>query len=57
MNTKNEQFEPAEHRAIYEDIDVSRYNGSEADQATFERVLQWRKDMDRVVRDVKALKN
>ncbi len=56
VNTKNEQFEPAEYRAIYEDIDVSRYNGSEADQATFERVLQWRKDMDRVVRDGEALK-
>ena len=56
MNTKNEQFEPSEHRAIYEDIDVSRYNGAEADQAMFERVLQWRKDMDRVVREGRALR-
>ena len=48
-NTPNPRFDPALHRALYEDMDVSRYNASTADAAEFARVLQWRKLMDSVV--------
>ncbi len=48
-NTPNPSFDPALHRALYEDMDVSRYNASTADAAEFARVLQWRKLMDSVV--------
>ena len=48
-NTPNPNFDAALHRALYEDMDVSRYNASTADAAEFARVLQWRKLMDSVV--------
>jgi len=48
-NTPNPKFDAALHRALYEDMDVSRYNASTADAAEFARVLAWRKQMDAVV--------
>ncbi|MFA6561711.1 MAG: sulfatase [Verrucomicrobiia bacterium] len=48
-NTPNPRFDAALHRALYEDMDVSRYNASTADAAEFARVLEWRKQMNAVV--------
>jgi arylsulfatase A len=48
-NGANPKFDSALHRALYKDIDVSRYNASTADAALQERVLQWRKQMNAVV--------
>ncbi|MBI5687088.1 MAG: sulfatase [Verrucomicrobia bacterium] len=48
-NTPNPKFDAALHRALYEDMDVSRYNASTADASEFARVLEWRKQMDAVV--------
>ena len=48
-NTPNTAFDPALHRALYEDMDVSRYNASTADAAEFARIQEWRKLMDSVV--------
>ncbi|MFZ2642180.1 MAG: sulfatase [Verrucomicrobiia bacterium] len=48
-NTLNPKFGAALHRALYDDMDVSRYNASTADAAEFARVLEWRKLMNAVV--------
>jgi arylsulfatase A-like enzyme len=45
-NTPNPDFNPALHRALYVDVDVSRYNAATADMALRERVLAWRKQMN-----------
>ena len=45
----NPKFDAALHRALYEDMDVSRYNASTADAAGFARVLEWRRLMNSVV--------
>jgi len=48
-NGRNPAYQPALHRALYEDIDVSRYNASTADAALQSRVLEWRKQMNAVL--------
>lgn len=48
-NSLNPNYDPALHRALYEDVDVTRYNAATADEAAQQRVLQWRKQMDAVV--------
>jgi arylsulfatase A-like enzyme len=48
-NGLNPAFRPELHRALYEDVDVSRYNPATADAALQARVLEWRKLMDAVV--------
>lgn len=48
-NTLNPAYDPALHRRLYEDMDVSRYNASTADTEMFRRVLEWRKQMNAVV--------
>lgn len=48
-NGPNPVYNPALHRALYVDIDVSRYNASTADAALQSRVLEWRKQMNAVV--------
>jgi arylsulfatase A len=48
-NARNPHYDPALHRALYEDVDVSSYNAATADEAAQQRVLQWRKQMDAVV--------
>ena len=48
-NELNPRFDPALHKALYEDVDVSRYNASTADAALAARVLEWRKQMNAVV--------
>jgi len=48
-NTPNPDFNPALHRPLYEDMDISRYNASTATATEFARVLEWRKQMNAVV--------
>ena len=48
-NTPNPNFDPAKYRPIYTDIDVSRYNASQAGAALHERVQAWRKAMNNVL--------
>jgi arylsulfatase A-like enzyme len=48
-NGTNPIYDPALHRPLYEDIDVSRYNASTADAALQARVIEWRKQMNAVV--------
>jgi arylsulfatase A len=48
-NGLNPAFDPALHRPLYEDIDVSRYNAATADAALTARVLEWRRQMNAVV--------
>ena len=48
-NTLNPDFDPALHRALYVDVDVSRYNAATADPALRERLLAWRKQMNAVL--------
>ena len=45
-NALNPSFDPVLHRALYVDIDVSRYNAATADASLRERVLAWRKKMN-----------
>lgn len=49
-NTINPNFNPDLHRAIYQDIDISRYDPPAANETEFAKVLQWRKQMDAAVR-------
>jgi arylsulfatase A-like enzyme len=48
-NGRNPAYQPSLHRALYEDLDVSRYNASTADAALQSRVLEWRKQMNAVL--------
>jgi arylsulfatase A len=49
-NMPNPNFDPALHRAIYQDHDISRYDPATASPAEFERVLAWRKRMNEAAR-------
>jgi arylsulfatase A-like enzyme len=53
-NTPNPNFDPALHKPLYEDMDVSRYNASTADAAALDRMLEWRKQMNAVLPAQKA---
>ena len=48
-NRPNPNFDPALHRALYEDVDVARYDPSTSDADMDARVLQWRKRMNAVL--------
>lgn len=45
-NAPNPHYEAARYRALYVDLDVSRYNGATAEPAQQERVLAWRQQMN-----------
>jgi arylsulfatase A len=49
-NAPNPTFISEFHRAIYKDIDISRYDPASANQAEFAKVLEWRKRMDEAIR-------
>ncbi len=49
-NSPNPAFDADYHRALYEDIDVSQFDPVAADAALWQRVYQWRKQMDAAVR-------
>jgi len=48
-NAPNPNFDPALHKLLYEDLDVSLYNASPADAAQLDRILEWRKQMNAVL--------
>jgi arylsulfatase A-like enzyme len=50
MNEPNPRFDPALHRPLYEDIDVSRHDPARASAGERERILEWRKGMNQAVR-------
>jgi arylsulfatase A len=50
MNTVNPAFNHELHRAIYKDIDISRYDPPAIDPAEFAKVLEWRKRMNEAIR-------
>jgi arylsulfatase A-like enzyme/cyclophilin family peptidyl-prolyl cis-trans isomerase len=45
-NVSNPDCDLARHRALYVDVDVSRYNAATATPAEHERVLAWRRGMN-----------
>ena len=49
-NTSNPAFNADLHRAIYKDIDISRYDPPIADETEFAKVAEWRKRMNEAVR-------
>lgn len=48
-NALNPNFKPALYRALYEDIDVSRYVPTQAHSVMRDRMLAWRRQMNAVV--------
>jgi arylsulfatase A-like enzyme len=48
-NTQNPDFDPALHRKLYVDVDASKYDPAEATRAEFDRMQEWRKQMNAVV--------
>jgi arylsulfatase A-like enzyme len=49
MNTPNPRFDESLFRALYEEVDPTRYNASTAGVAGQQRMLAWRKQMNAVV--------
>jgi arylsulfatase A len=49
VNEVNPKFEPALHRALYQDVDPSRYRPASASADELQRMLAWRKQMDAVL--------
>lgn len=49
-NAPNPNFDAAQHRALYVDYDVSRFNLGTADDAERTRVLEWRRGMNAALR-------
>ena len=52
-NSLNLHFNPAAHRALYETFQPSRVNLAKTDDAGRARALEWRRQMDAAVREVK----
>ena len=48
-NTPNPDFDPLKYRQLYVDVDASRFAPAPADQARWETMWQWRKQMNRAV--------
>ena len=48
-NTPNPDFDPAKYRRLYVDVDASRFDPAKADQAQWETMWQWRKEMNAAV--------
>lgn len=48
-NEPNPAFNPALHKALYEDVDVSRYDPSTASPELQARILEWRRQMNSVL--------
>ncbi|MGZ8938607.1 MAG: sulfatase [Limisphaerales bacterium] len=49
-NSLNPNFDPALHRPIYQEFDISRYDPHSATAQEFARVHEWRKQMNSAVR-------
>ena len=48
-NTPNPDFDPAKYRRLYVDVDASRFEPAKANQAQWEQMWQWRKEMNAAV--------
>jgi arylsulfatase A-like enzyme len=55
-NTPNPDFDPAQYRRLYLDVDASRFDPANADQAQWEKMWQWRKEMNAAVDGAKRAK-
>ncbi len=53
-NRSNADFDPAQFRKLYQDVDASRFDPAQASQAEWEQIWVWRKGMDTVPRVRKA---
>ena len=56
-NTPNPDCDPAKYRQLYVDVDASRFDPAKADQAQWETMWQWRKEMDAAVTGAKQGKD
>ena len=48
-NRPNPKFDAAKYAALYVDVDASRFDPANADQAEWEKMWQWRKEMNAAV--------
>lgn len=48
-NKPNPNFDPVKFRALYRDVDPSKFEPAHADQAQWEKMWAWRKEMNEVV--------
>jgi arylsulfatase A-like enzyme len=48
-NRPNPDFDPVRYRALYRDVDASRFDPFQADRAEWEKMWAWRKEMNAVV--------
>ena len=48
-NTPNPNFDPAQYRRLYVDVDASRFEPAQASQAQWQEIWQWRKEMNAAV--------
>jgi arylsulfatase A-like enzyme len=48
-NKPNPQFDPAKYRELYADVDASRFEPAKTSQADWEKMWEWRKQMNAVV--------
>jgi len=53
-NTPNPDFDPSKYRALYVEVDASRFDPETANQTQWERIWQWRKEMNAAVAGAKA---
>jgi arylsulfatase A len=56
-NTPNPDFDPSKYRPLYRDVDASRFEPAKADQAEWEKMWQWRKEMNAAVAGAAAGKS
>lgn len=55
-NTPNPNFDPLKYDPLYSAVDASRFDPAHADQAQWERMWQWRKEMNAAVAGAKRPK-
>ncbi len=48
-NTPNPNLDPTKYRALYEEVDASRFDPLKADVPTWQRMKAWRKEMNAVL--------
>ena len=48
-NTPNPRYDPARFRALYREVDASRFEPAIADQAEWTKMWEWRKGMNAVL--------
>jgi hypothetical protein len=53
-NRPNPDFDPAQFRALYLDVDASRFDPAEASMESWEAMWNWRKGMDAAPKAARA---